>query len=159
MHYTLRQMRDTVGLTLETYRHWKKVLPSLANKRGREPCYSVGDIVAASILFRLTETAGVRVGHLKDVSVEIFDLCNCAAWAALEGTTLAIDFERRTCEVARSTASAVKPPGLVLLCPLDPILATLRYALLRDQDTEDQAELRFPPTPLGAPAEGRRKRA
>jgi hypothetical protein len=64
VQYTPQQVRETVGLSLETYRHWKRVLPPFATKSGRGPCFSIGDLMAASIIHRLTEKAGVRVGHL-----------------------------------------------------------------------------------------------
>ena len=158
MQYTLRQMRETVGLSLETYRHWKRVLPTIAGKSGRSPCFSIGDLVAASVIQRLTDTAGVRVGHLKDVSVGIFELCNGASWAALENAVLAIDLELRTCQVRRSTPSS-NAGGLTLLCALDPVLDELRAALWQRQIGQDQAELRFPPTQIGNSPERSQDRA
>jgi hypothetical protein len=82
LQYSLSQLRETVGLSVETYRHWKRVLPPLADKSGRAPCFSIGDFVAVSILRLLTENAGVRVGHLVDIATEIFQICNASHWAA-----------------------------------------------------------------------------
>lgn len=156
VQYTQAQVRETVGLSLETYRHWKRVLPSLATKGGRAASFSIGDLMAASILHRLTETAGVRVGHLSDVSAAIFEICNTSPWAALVGTTLSVDLEQRTCSVER----APKPhqdANLVLSCRLDPILGQLRGALLRGKSGQTQAELLLPPVRMTAAR--RQKRA
>ena len=144
VHYTQAQMRETVGLSLETYRHWRRVLPPLATKGGRAACFSIGDLVAASILNRLTETAGVRVGHLSDVSTAIFEICNTSPWAALVSTMLLVDLEQRTCSVERALKSH-QDANLVLSCRLDPILAQLRDALLRGQSGRPQTELLLPP--------------
>jgi hypothetical protein len=154
VQYSLSQLRETVGLSVETYRHWKRVLPPLAGKGGRTPCFSIGDFVAASILHRLTETAGVRVGHLVDMSTEIFRICNASPWASLVGKTLAIDLEGRTC-VVEPTAS-FEAAGLALYCRIDPVLAHLRGALLRDRPDEAQVNLLLPPVGVSA-ARGRKR--
>lgn len=144
MQYTQSQVREAVGLSLETYRHWKRVLPPLSTKGGRAACFSIGDLMAASILHRLTETAGVRVGHLRDVSAAIFEICNKTPWAAMVGMTLSIDLEGRSCSVERAPSSH-EGSNLVLSCRLDPILLQLRDALLRGQPDRTQAELLLPP--------------
>ncbi len=156
MEYTLTQFRDSVGLSLETHRHWKRVLPPLTRRRGRLPCFTIGDLIAAGVVSRITEGAGVRVGHLSDIADALFTLCNSSSWATLVGSTLVIDLERRVCELV--------PPGiipsvkeLVLFCRLDPILDGLRAKLLKDQQTPAQSSLRFPPVRVSA--DRRRKRA
>lgn len=155
VQYTQAQVRETVGLSLETYRHWKRVLPPLATKRGRAACFSIGDLMAASIVHRLTETAGVRVGHLSDVSAAIFEICNTSPWAALVGTTLSVDLEQRTCTVER-TLKSHQDANLALSCRLDPILGKLRDALLRGQSDQNQAELLLPPVRVTAARRQRR---
>lgn len=149
VHYTQAQMRETVGLSLETYRHWRRVLPPLATKRGRAACFTVGDLLAASTLNRLTETAGVRVGHLSDVSTAIFNICNTSPWAALVSKVLIFDLEQRTCTVERALKSH-QDANLILSCRLDPILAQLRNGLLREQPEQNQAELLLPPVRVAA---------
>lgn len=155
MQYSQQQLRETVGLSLDTYRHWKSVLPPLATKRGRAACFSVGDLLAASVLHRLTEAAGVRIGHLSDVSVAIFAICNTSSWAALVETTLAVDLEQRTCSVER-VAKPHPSANLILFCRLDPVLAQLRDALLRGKADPTQAELRLPPVRVSAARRQRR---
>lgn len=154
MQYSLSQLRETVGLSVETYRHWKRVLPPLADKGGRAPCFSIGDFVAAGILQRLTEIAGVRIGHLVDVSTEIFRICNASPWAALVGKTFTIDLEQRTCVVGPAREWQA---DMILSCRLDPVLAHLRAALLRDRLDGTQTELLLPP--VGMSVGRRRKRA
>lgn len=155
MQYSLSQLRETVGLSVETYRHWRRVLPPLAGKGGRAPCFSIGDLVAASVLHRLTEIAGVRVGHLVDMSTSIFRICNASPWASLVSKTLVIDLERRTCAV--DSRAIVEGADIALHCRLDPVLAHLRGALLRDRPDELQADLLLPP--VGVTAARRRKQA
>ena len=147
MHYTIGQLRDTVGLSLETYRHWKRVLPSYAGRTGRAPCFTIGDLVAASIIRRLTETAGIRVSALKEIVPDIITICDASPWSIMEGGVFAIDLLARTCCIVRDP-SPWKAGELTIFCPLDPLLAELRGALLREQGENDQSQLLFPPLVL-----------
>lgn len=156
VEYTLAQFRDTVGLSLETHRHWKRVLPPLARRKGRSPCFSVGDLIAASVINRLTESVGVRVGHLGDIADALFTLCNVSPWATLVGSTLVVDLRQRTCEIVPSGLNPTVG-DLAVLCRMDPILDELRAALLKDQPGPAQSSLRFPPVRIAT--DRRRKRA
>ncbi|MEX2374066.1 MAG: hypothetical protein WD942_00560 [Dehalococcoidia bacterium] len=150
-------MQEIVGLSKDAYRHWKKVLPPIAQRGGRAPCFSLGDLIAASVVYRLTVVAGVRVGHLADLSVSIFELCNTSSWTVLEGATLTIDIESRACRI--DTRTPAKAVDLLLFCRLESILGELRNALLKTQGDRSQCELRFPPTAVRAAPDRRRRRA
>jgi hypothetical protein len=64
MQFTPGQLRETVGISVETFRHWKRVLPPFAHRKRYVPCFTIGDLLAGRILRSLTEGCGVRVGHL-----------------------------------------------------------------------------------------------
>lgn len=155
MEYTLTQFRNIVGLSLETHRHWKRVLPPLTVRQGRSPCFTVGDIIAGAVVRHLTDVGGLRVGHLADISDALFTLCNLTPWTTLTASLLVIDCDRRDCQLMTSSQS---PPadGLILIFPLRPVLERIRASLLKDIGDERQASLRFPP--LGMPAARRKVR-
>jgi len=153
MEYTLSQFRDLVGLSLETHRHWKRVLPPIRRKTGRSPCFTVGDLIAGLVVRRLTEDVGVRVGSVVDLADELFELCS-SPWATLEGATLSLDLRRRTCTLMKGRSSA-STAELALVCRLDPVLAEVRASLLRDQSGVAQAALPF--GPVSVRAEPRRR--
>jgi hypothetical protein len=144
LHFTPGQLRDTVGLSVETFRHWKRVLPSFKDHHGRARHFSIGDLLAASILRRLTTGCGVRVSHLARISNEIVRLCNSGSWAAFEEKILVVDLLNGACRIAkhqRDIASA----DFAVLCPLKPVMTELRDALLRSRPSGDQRNLFFPP--------------
>ncbi len=153
VEYTLTQFRDIVGLSLETHRHWKRVLPPLTVRQGRAPCFTVGDIIAGAVVRHLTDVGGLKVGHLADISDALFALCNRTPWAALTTSLLVFDCDRRHCQLITSSQSQTAD-GLVLIVPLQPVLERIRASLLKDIGDERQTSLCFPP--LGIPA-GRRK--
>ena len=144
MQFTAGQLRETVGISVETYRHWKRVLPPFADRRGYVPTFSVGDLVAARVLRCLTETFGVRAGHLGRLSVDIVRLSNQTPWAKLANGDLVIDPVDETCHLAKHgvQGARVKP---IILCPMPPLLAELGSELKRLLPVSDQRQLQFPP--------------
>lgn len=148
MQLTPGQLRSTIGLSVEAYRHWKRVLPPFAARKGYAPCFSLGDVVAASILHRLTERGGVRVGRLKTISAEIVRLCNRTPWASLRGRALIVDLVNSACRMTKDRLDATCD-DFVFLCPLDPVLAELHETLPRVYPASRQGHLPFPPTEIG----------
>lgn len=153
VEYTLTQFRDTVGISLETHRHWKRVLPPLARRRGRAPNFTVGDLIAGAVVKHLTDIGGLRVGHLSDVADALFALCNRSPWATLATASIVLDCDRRQCDIA-STTRLPLADGLTLSLPLSPVLDGIRASLLKSAGDHPQTSLRFPPVGMRS---GRRK--
>ena len=128
MQFTPGQLRETVGISVETFRHWKRVLPPFAKRKRYTSSFTVGDLLAGKILRRLTEGCGVRVGHLTKVSNEIVNVCNTVAWASLEQNALLIDLVAGSCQLAGEN-DEIEPEDVVLRCPLAPIMREVRDAL------------------------------
>lgn len=156
MQFTPGQLRDTIGLSVETFRHWKRVLPPFVDRKGYTPCFSIGDLLAAAILRRLTEDYGIRVGHLTKISKKIAALCNGTSWTQLENRVLLIDLIKPDCRVA-SDQFGFGTTDVVILCPLNPVMSELRDALLRAQPTTGQRQILFPPTEIRDDAKIRRR--
>lgn len=128
MYYTPGQLRDTVGLSKEAFRHWKRVVPGFANGRGHSPSFSPGDVLASAVLRRLTDNAGVRIGHLSQIAPAIFKICNTSSWQTLQQKSLIIDLNKRTCV---STNDPALPAGeLVVVCALAPLIKALQFDFL-----------------------------
>jgi hypothetical protein len=142
------QLRSVIGLSMEAYRHWKRVLPPFVARKGYAPCFSLGDVLAASILQRLTERGGIRVGHLKKVSSDLIRLCNTASWSGLKGRLLIIDLHKGTCQIAKNRLGA-PCEDVVVLCPLDPVMDHVRDALQRRQPSLIQGHVPFPLAEIG----------
>lgn len=128
MHYTPGQLRDTVGLSKEAFRHWKRVVPAFAHGRGHAPSFSPGDVLASAVLRRLTDTAGVRIGHLSEIAPSIFQVCNASNWEALQNKSLIIDLQKRTCVAVKNLTFPVGE--LVVVCVLSPLIDSLQFDLL-----------------------------
>lgn len=157
VHFTPGQLRSTIGISAETYRHWRRVLPAFVERRGYTPCFSTGDLLAAGILKRLTDECGIRVGFLGPISTEIVRLCNGSPWAALENGFLIVDLPAGQCRIAKS-ANAEKSAAAIV-CALNPVLNQLRDALLKTHPTGNQIPLRFPMAAIPSGAGNPRRRA
>lgn len=156
MQFTPSQLRDTVGLSIETFRHWKRVLPPFVDRKGQSPCFTVGDLLAAAILHRLTDKYGIRVGHLTDISRKIAGLCNTTPWAGLENKLLIIDLLEGECRIEKDQ-TVVRAADVVIFCPLTPIMSELQDALLRSHPPSNQDNLFFPPTEVTSDIQVRRR--
>ena len=156
MLFTPAQLRDTVGLSVETFRHWKRVLPPFTGRNGNSPCFSIGDLLAAAILRRLTDVCGVRVGRLTRVSNKIADLCNTVSWTALENRVLVVEPMNGLGCLVRDPAN-VKITDIAIFCPLTPIMTELRDTLLSLQPPATQVSLPFPPAIVTSEATVRRQ--
>ena len=143
MFYTPGQLRDSVGLSKEAFRHWKRIVPAFANGRGHAPSFSPGDVLAAAVLRRLTDTVGVRIGYLSDIAPVIFKVCNASSWDVLQRKWLVIDLQEGTCVTANN--SALPAGDLVVVCALDPLIKALRFGLFNGAASLLKAPLEHQP--------------
>jgi hypothetical protein len=140
MQFNKAHVRETLGISVETLRHWKRVLPPFSERKK----YTLGDLLAAGVLHRLTDQCGIRAGHLPEISKTIVEICNAGIWASLQGKTLIIDLRKNTCVIVKS-ARALPIHEIVVVCPLEGIMAQIQEVLSRKKPTVAQHQLRFPP--------------
>ena len=143
MYYTPGQLRDTVGLSKEAFRHWKRVVPAFANGKGHAPTFSPGDVLASAVLRKLTDTMGVRIGHLSEITPVIFRVCNRSSWEELIGKYLLIDLQEHSCVAANDPS---RPDAdLLVVCAMSPLIKSLQSDLLSGQTS---AHVRIDSSPL-----------
>ena len=153
MKFTPGQIRDIVGISAETFRHWKRVLLPLEGRNGYQPCFTHGDILAMGIVKSVVEGAAVRVGALTDIADDLFALCNEISWTALERSVFTIDLTQRS--VVRDAENLIlRPTNAVIVIPCRPIVEQLRERLLAAASGDVQGQLNFPPTPVTATRSG-----
>lgn len=134
------QLRETVGISVETFRHWKRVLPPFSDRKK----FTLGDVLAAGIISRLTDSCGVRAGFLSEISRAIVEACNAEGWASLQDKALVIDLQKQSC-VLVSSAATYPFKETVVVCPLQEIITHIQGGLRRNEPVDEQHHLRFPP--------------
>lgn len=149
------QVREVLGLSQDTYRHWKAALPPLAGRNGYRPCFTHGDLFGMAVVKALTNDAGIQVGALRAVATRLFDHCGKHSWAELERSTLVLELARvQVTFVSEQQLPQFDAIGLVVPCRQ--IVLDLRERLLMDKEPDDQGNLHFAPTVISGQARGRR---
>lgn len=146
IRFTPSQLRVAVGISPETYRHWKKALPPLSRGAGRGPRFTAGDLVAVFVVKMLTADFAIRVNAISAIAPALFETCNAEPWPTLERGKLVIDLAGGGLQFVHETDSfAFRAPSLVI--PLQSSILHIRAALLTEHDHSSQDSLPFPPTP------------
>jgi hypothetical protein len=144
VRYTPSQVRQVVGITQETLRHWRSALASLAGLKGHAPVFRPGQLLGIAVVRVLVEELGVGVSTLKAVDRDIFAICSTPQWIRLAGGYLLIRPSEGTAKfVDRLDDGALSSPAIVL--PLESVVASLREALLEVTPEEAQRSFVFPP--------------
>jgi hypothetical protein len=129
MEYSQGQLRKTVGLSVEAYRHWKRVLPPISSRKGHTAKFLIGDILAVTVLKRLTDVCSINVGNLSNISEVLFKLCRSASLDDLEKLILQIDLKNDECK-AIHLSSQFNSSDIFIIVPLAALVMELRTGLL-----------------------------
>jgi hypothetical protein len=143
LNLTPGQVREIIGLSQDTFQHWRKTLSPLQSKNGYTACFTPGDLVAISVVHAVCEGAGVRVGALKEMAPSLFELCNSSAWTTLERSRFVFDMSRKSLHL--SLESKIEMSDILLMVACGPIVTSLRSHLLTES-IEPQGYLKFPPS-------------
>ncbi len=143
MRLTPGQIRDVVGVPVETFRHWRAALTCLSSKSGHAPCFTTGDALGFAVIRHLVDNVGLRVGAVAGAGPALFELCNTVSWHVLEASYLLLDVGRAEVDCAFSLPPSPKSDAVVVVA-LRPIVGRLRVHLLPGE-ADPQAALPFPP--------------
>lgn len=160
MIFTQHQARDAVGLSVETFRHWRKVIPYLGTRAGRQARFSFGDLVVLGVLQILVDELGIRIGQFSSSSQKFFKDCNTLAWIDATDAYALVQPNPRT-ERPRSDRGIVPVAVSVALhdvashltrtsivIPLDPIAHSLRQFLFDETGEQSSGQTWLPLPPV-----------
>jgi hypothetical protein len=156
MQFTQGQLREVLGISVETFRHWKRLFPPFAERRPYKSGYSIGDLLAAGILHRLTDRCGVRAGHLAKISKTIVEICNANTWAVLEEQALQIDIQCNRCRLARRPQDDYTS-DVTIVCPFRAVMSVIQEGVERIAPAATQRNFGFRPVPVGEVRAQRRR--
>lgn len=144
MKLTPAQFRDALGVSQETLRHWRKVLPIFQGRSGYTPVFTTGDLVAGAVIKTVREHLGIAVNTFAELSVSLGDVCNNTPWAKMPTGAILVSLSDKKCSFI-SLKKQRAPTDLLLIVPLAPIIDHLTKALLQDR-ADVQRPILFPPT-------------
>jgi hypothetical protein len=145
MKLTPLQIRELVGISQETLRHWRRVLPPLKERSGYAPCFTPGDALALSVIKEIVECLQMRVQVLQPFAEELFNICRGINWPRLEQQSLTLRFSDTKIQACvLSEAFKNDSPCTMLVIDLYKHIQVLR-ARLTEGESNRQYEIPFPP--------------
>lgn len=140
--YTLQFALEATGISSQTLRHWRKVLPPLRGRSAHRPCFSAGDLLALRVLDAWVNGLGCKVSRLQVSSSALFALCTEEAWSRIEQSLLAHDLATDTWELIADGTPMRWSNGVVVL-PIGMLAAELSERLIGNPSSP-QTSLEFP---------------
>ena len=142
IQFTGDQARRFAGVSPEAWRHWRKAVVYLAAKHGKAARFSVGEIVALSVIAESVGRLGIGVGRLSMGWDELFRLCAVQRPSALRGLVAVVTADGATL-VGTDTHAVQTGPAVVVPC--EPIVERLLTAAFLENVAREQPSLPFPP--------------
>ena len=137
------QFRDTLGISQETLRHWRKSLPVFHGRNGYAPAFTASDLVVGVVIKLLREQWGISVASFAEQSVSLGQAVHKQPWSLLANSVLQLSLVDKSCVLVPCAENRpIESPSL--LVPLAPIVEQLTAALLHEADRE-QVPIYFPP--------------
>jgi hypothetical protein len=147
MQLTPGQLRDVVGISQETLRHWRATLEPLKSTRGHGPSFKPAQVLGAAVIKAIVEECGVSVRSLKSAAPVLFDVCAHPNWEVLSRGRIALQLSSGSAEFLDEGQLPPSAPTLILIA-MAPIVRRLRQALF-DVPSEEQAKLHLSPMNVG----------
>lgn len=140
--YSPQLALDVTGITPQTLRHWRAVLPPLKGRLGRKPCYSAGDLLALKVLDTWAHGLDAKVSRLESSSASLFALCADEPWARIEQSLVLLDLETEAWRLVGVNLNTRCPRGAIVL-PIGDYARDLSDRLIGGRRTTQKA-LDFP---------------
>lgn len=140
MLYTPGQVRQIVGITQETLRHWRSVFGSLSGVRGFRP----NQVLGLAVVRWMVDELGLSVGTLKGAERKMFEICGSHQWERLSRGYLVVKPVENTARFVPSITDDDIGKGAVVV-PFAPIIAAIRGTLFQVAPEEDQQSFPFRP--------------
>lgn len=140
--YSLKQALEFTGLSSQTLRHWREVLPPLQGRKAHRSGFSARDLLAILVVKSWIDEVGGQVSHIHDYAKGLFDLCGKEAWPKLEQSLLVHDLRTKDWRLAGLGEPLQWAQGALIL-PVGALAAQLRQQLTGEDPTRQHA-LDFP---------------
>lgn len=148
MEYRPGQVKDAIGITEETFRHWRSSLSPLHKKKGKAAKFGSGELLALSIVKKLTSDLGIKISALVPVCESLFELCKTTPFIEFSNSHLLFFFDSKKVYLKRSeNINEIVDISIVVNCA--PIAKEISDRLFSQNNISPQAELLFPPAAIG----------
>ncbi len=140
MRYDTGQALALIGITKETLRHWKRVLPPIFGRDGRSDGYTFQEVLALSVIARAVQDLAVPISRFTSTAERLFE--NIAAQIQPSGKPLVLCITRD--EMAFAAHDQLPNAETMAIVRVEPIASKLRRAVSEEPvETEAQLDLPF----------------
>jgi hypothetical protein len=156
MRLETAQVLELLGISKETLRHWKKVLPPLEGRDGRSAGYTFDEVIALALMAAAVRELQVPISRFSPVAHRIFqDVC-AHVEDAQTTTVLCVTLG----DVALYPIDKLPTDATLMLVRLAPTIRKLRQKLAPETLSDSQMSLDFdgqtaprPPTESSRPTQ------
>lgn len=140
MEYSQKQVRSVVGIAQQTLRYWKSLLPPLACKAGKAALFTVGEMLALSVVNQLVHRNKIDVSAITPVAEELFDLCSRPLHFSRHTAVMWIDLGEKELAVVHDPR-ALPTDRCYLVVPVSQLWIEIREKLTTTDGIGEQKEL------------------
>lgn len=144
--YTLQFALEATGISSQTMRHWRDILPPLKGRSAHRPCFSAGDLLALRVLDLWVHGVGGKIGRLASSAGALFALCSEEVWPRIEKSYLAFDLATDSWGLVEYGTPMCWHDG-VLVFPIGRLASDLSVRLIGNREVK-QKSLEFPLMPV-----------
>jgi hypothetical protein len=142
IQFTQDQMRALTGVSVETFRHWRKAVPYLATKTGKAARFSFPDLLGLAVTNVLVSALGVHIAAVSTGIDALFRLLIQRPGIMADGVVVFVTSTTASLHDDNDMRQALAHPALVV--PLAPLIVQIQHAL-SVMPSPSQAILPFPP--------------
>lgn len=135
-------MRALTGVSVETFRHWRKAVPYLAAKTGKAARFGFPDLLGLAVTNVLVSALGVHIAAVSTGVDALFRLLIHRPEIMSDGVVAFVTSTTANLHDDSDVALALTHPALVV--PLAPLIAQIQH-MLSIMPSPSQAVLPFPP--------------
>lgn len=140
MRFDTSQVLALAGITKETLRHWKRVLPPIYGRDGRSDGYTFQEVLALSIIARAVQDLAVPISRFTPTAEGLF--AEIAAQIQPTGKPLVLCITRS--DMIFTAPDQLPNVETIAIVRVEPIANKLRRAVSEEPiETEAQLDLPF----------------
>jgi DNA-binding transcriptional MerR regulator len=139
MQFETAQVLEIAGISKDTLRHWKKILPPIKKLDGRSTRYSLAELVVICVIARATQDLGVTISQIAKSADWLFAEADRHFSAEHNGSIIYL-----LPDGAAVWSTCVKTNiDAAIIIQIDPILERIRLAPQRMEQMRAQLALPF----------------
>lgn len=140
MEYSQKQVRSALRLAQQTLRYWKSSLPPLARKTGKAALFTVGEMLALSVVNQLVHRNKVDISAITPVAEDLFDLCSRPLQFSRHVAVMWIDLGEKEIAVVRDPKD-LPTDRVYLVVPVSQLWLEISEKLTNPDGIGEQKEL------------------